>query len=88
MVPNDSGYLNRPNKRARASGSLSELTVDALRPSSPQSNAANDDRPPMSGVSQHLTNTPGPNLALGPTSAARTRGDDRSRKLSCKECRR
>ncbi len=88
MDPTDSGYLSRPNKRARASGSLSEPTVDSLPQIPSQSTIAGDDRT-MGGVAQHLTSPPAPNLALGPSPvAARTRGDDRSRKLSCKECRR
>ncbi|KAF7767920.1 transcriptional regulator family: Fungal Specific TF [Agaricus bisporus var. burnettii] len=42
----------------------------------------------MANLSQHAPNVPGPNSSLGPPPVARPRNDDRSRKLSCKECRR
>ncbi|KAF5361070.1 hypothetical protein D9756_004646 [Leucocoprinus leucothites] len=85
MVPTDSGYLGRPNKRARGSSSLPGPSPDSPPPSiSPVHTAGSDQA--MSNNSQPLNSSTGPNLALGPV--ARVRGEDRSRKLSCKECRR
>ncbi|KXN83107.1 hypothetical protein AN958_01778 [Leucoagaricus sp. SymC.cos] len=87
MLPTDSGYLERPNKRARGSGTLSGPSSDSPPPSSSHvANTGNEQV--LSGISQQAGSSTIPNLALGPTSVARVRGEDRSRKLSCKECRR
>jgi len=85
MLPIDTGCLGRPHKRPRGSSSFTELSPDS--PPSTVSPTSSQTMPKAS--SQHLNHLSGPNLALESTSIARVaRGDDRSRKLSCKECRR
>lgn len=87
MLPNDLGYSSRPNKRPRGSDSVSGQPLDASPSSGPSALPMSDDHH-MANLSQHAPNVPGPNSSLGPPPVARPRNDDRSRKLSCKECRR
>jgi hypothetical protein len=88
MLPTDSGYSSRPNKRPRGPDSLSGQPLDASPTDGPSVLPMGDDHH-VANLSQHVTSSvPGPNLGLGPPPAARPRNDDRSRKLSCKECRR
>lgn len=84
MLPIDTGCLGRPHKRPRGSSSFTGLSSD-----SPPSIVSPTSNQTMPKASQHLNHLGGPNLALESTSITRVaRGDDRSRKLSCKECRR